>query len=266
MFEDKRMTKISWMEVEHTVCMEESVGWKVWPGTEWRPPPEQQEGFPSSSAPCISWNLNGACQKERLTTTLARAHFFTSDGVETHLPETQSWVFSASDHYHVCFETTHLGNLAHFINVGLLLFEFGECGLYGSDDHVVVCSRARGREPTGVVEPGNVNGRGRWGDYQRRRRRARWARRGGGSSCSWVWWGCPWFLLWFGLDLRRTTRQDQVWKQKARVGADSFDCIPIMVTVDAPNALFKTKLLKLLLQSFSHHISQPKTKFSLFFF
>lgn len=91
---------------------------------------------------------------------------------KTHLTETQSEVFSDSHHYHVSFETSHLGNLAHFINVGLLLFEFSECGLYGSDDCIMVCSQARGREPTGVVEPGNVNGGGRGGDYQRRRRRA----------------------------------------------------------------------------------------------
>lgn len=68
---------------------------------------------------------------------------------------------------------------AHLVNVRLLLLELGEGRLYGSDGRVVVGQRAHGRQPTGVVEPGNVDGRRRRGDDDRSRRRA-WRARGGG--------------------------------------------------------------------------------------
>lgn len=98
-----------------------------------------------------------------------------------------------------------LRNLAHFIYISLLLLKLGEGRLDGGDGCVVVGDRAHGREPTGVVEPGNVDGRGRRGDYHRSWRGAGRARRGGGWGCGQGggWWRCAWFLLWFGLDLKR---------------------------------------------------------------
>lgn len=78
--------------------------------------------------------------------------------------------------FHVA--TADLRNLAHFIYVRLLLLKLSEGRLDGSNGRVVVGDRAHGREPTGVVEPGNVDGRRRRGDYHRSRRRAGRARCG----------------------------------------------------------------------------------------
>lgn len=72
----------------------------------------------------------------------------------------------------VCLTIADLCNLAHFINVSLLLFKLREGRLNGSDGRIVVGDWAHGREPTGVVEPGNVDGRRRRGDYDGSWRRA----------------------------------------------------------------------------------------------
>lgn len=103
-----------------------------------------------------------------------------------------------------CFSTADLCNFAHFIYVGLLLLELCEGRLDGRDGSVVVGRRARGREPTGIVEPGNVDGGGRWGEYHRGGRRAggAWCGGGCGQGRGRGWWRCAWLLLWFGLDLQ----------------------------------------------------------------
>lgn len=114
---------------------------------------------------------------------------------------------------------TDLCNFAHFVYVSLLLFELREGRLDGSDGCVVVGRRARGREPTGVVEPGNVDGRGRWGDYHRSWRRAGGAWRGGGcgQGRGRGWWRCAWLLLWFGLDLQERREIMCGWMDKQLV-------------------------------------------------
>lgn len=81
--------------------------------------------------------------------------------------------------YVLCVGTADLCNLAHFINVSLLLLKLSEGSLDGCNGYVVVGDLAHGREPTGVVEPGNVDGRRRRGDYNRSWRRAGRVRRGG---------------------------------------------------------------------------------------
>lgn len=60
-----------------------------------------------------------------------------------------------------------LGNLAHFIYISLLFLKLLEGCLDGSNGCIVVGDLAHGREPTRVVEPGNVDGRRRRGDYDR---------------------------------------------------------------------------------------------------
>lgn len=65
-----------------------------------------------------------------------------------------------------------LRNLAHFVYVSLFLLKLREGRLDGSNGYVVVGDWAHGREPTGVVEPGNVDSRRRRGDYDRSWRRA----------------------------------------------------------------------------------------------
>lgn len=111
-----------------------------------------------------------------------------------------------AEHYKL---TAYLCNLAHFIYVSLLLLKLSEGRLDGSDGCIMVGSLTQGREPTGVVEPGNVDGRGRRRDYHRSRRRAGWAWCGCGCGCVWGrgWWRCAWFLVWFGLDLQKERRE-----------------------------------------------------------
>lgn len=67
-----------------------------------------------------------------------------------------------------------------------------------------------GREPARVVEPGNVEGRRRRGDYDWSRGRAGGAGRGGGRGCGRRRgrWRRAGFLFRFGLDLKREKRCD----------------------------------------------------------
>lgn len=69
--------------------------------------------------------------------------------------------------YVVSGTTADLGNLAHFIYISLLFLKLLEGCLDGSNGHIMVGDLVHGREPTGVVEPGNVDGRRRRGDYDR---------------------------------------------------------------------------------------------------
>lgn len=81
--------------------------------------------------------------------------------------------------------TAYLCDLAHFVYVSLLLLELSEGRLDARDGYIVVGSVTQGREPTGVVEPGNVDGRGRRCDYHRGWRGAGRARCRCGYACVW---------------------------------------------------------------------------------
>lgn len=72
----------------------------------------------------------------------------------------------------------------------------------------MVGDRASDREPARIVEPGNVDGRWRRGDYNWSRGRAGGAGRGGGRGCGGRGgrWRRAGFLFHFGLDLRRDKR------------------------------------------------------------